>query len=32
MVKQGAGRVVNLIGNYGVKPSYWELCRTRPSR
>src|SRR5882757_10428060 len=24
MVKQGGGRVVNLIGNDGVKPSYWE--------
>src|ERR1044072_9251794 len=26
MVKQGTGRVVNLIGNDGVKPSYWEIC------
>ena len=26
MVKQGSGRVVNLIGNDGVKPSYWEIC------
>jgi len=26
MVKQGGGRVVNLIGNDGVKPSYWEIC------
>ena len=26
MVKQGDGRVVNLIGNDGVKPSYWEIC------
>ena len=26
MVKQGGGRVVNLIGNAGVKPSYWEIC------
>jgi 3-oxoacyl-[acyl-carrier protein] reductase len=25
MVKQGGGRVVNLIGNDGVKPSYWEV-------
>ncbi|MDB5317335.1 MAG: short-chain dehydrogenase [Rhodospirillales bacterium] len=25
MVKQGVGRVVNLIGNDGVKPSYWEV-------
>ncbi len=25
MVKQGGGRVVNLIGNDGVKPSYWEI-------
>jgi len=25
MKKQGAGRVVNLIGNDGVKPSYWEI-------
>src|ERR1051325_9080661 len=25
MVKQGSGRVVNLIGNDGVKPSYWEI-------
>ena len=25
-VKQGGGRVVNLIGNDGVKPSYWEIC------
>jgi NAD(P)-dependent dehydrogenase (short-subunit alcohol dehydrogenase family) len=26
MVKQGHGRVVNLIGNDGVKPSYWEIA------
>src|SRR3569833_3146836 len=26
MVKQGGGRVVNLIGNDGVKPSYCEIC------
>ena len=26
MVKQGGGRVVNLIGNDGVNPSYWEIC------
>src|SRR6201747_1484624 len=26
MVKQGGGRVVNLISNDGVKPSYWEIC------
>jgi 3-oxoacyl-[acyl-carrier protein] reductase len=26
MVKQGGGRVVNVIGNDGVKPSYWEVC------
>jgi NAD(P)-dependent dehydrogenase (short-subunit alcohol dehydrogenase family) len=26
MVKQGGGRVVNVIGNDGVKPSYWEIC------
>ncbi len=26
MVEQGGGRVVNLIGNDGVKPSYWEIC------
>lgn len=25
MMKQGGGRVVNLIGNDGVKPSYWEI-------
>jgi NAD(P)-dependent dehydrogenase (short-subunit alcohol dehydrogenase family) len=25
MLKQGGGRVVNLIGNDGVKPSYWEI-------
>ena len=24
--KQGRGRVVNLIGNDGVKPSYWEIA------
>ena len=29
MVKQGGGRVVNLIGNDGVKPSYWEICAGR---
>jgi NAD(P)-dependent dehydrogenase (short-subunit alcohol dehydrogenase family) len=26
MTKQGGGRVVNLIGNDGVKPSYWEIA------
>lgn len=26
MRKQGKGRVVNLIGNDGVKPSYWEIA------
>ena len=26
MVKQNAGRVINLIGNDGVKPSYWEIA------
>jgi NAD(P)-dependent dehydrogenase (short-subunit alcohol dehydrogenase family) len=26
MQKQGGGRVVNLIGNDGVKPSYWEVA------
>ena len=26
MRAQGQGRVVNLIGNDGVKPSYWEIC------
>ncbi len=26
MVEQGGGRVVNLIGNDGVKPSYWEIA------
>jgi NAD(P)-dependent dehydrogenase (short-subunit alcohol dehydrogenase family) len=26
MVKQGGGRVVNLIGNDGGKPSYWEIA------
>ena len=26
MVKQGSGRVVNLIGNDGVKASYWEIA------
>lgn len=25
MKRQGHGRVVNLIGNDGVKPSYWEI-------
>jgi hypothetical protein len=25
-MKQGGGRVVNLIGNDGVKPSYWEIA------
>jgi 3-oxoacyl-[acyl-carrier protein] reductase len=25
MVRQGGGRVVNLIGNDGVKESYWEI-------
>src|SRR6202163_4586770 len=26
MVRQGGGRVVNLICNDGVKPSYWEIA------
>src|SRR6266540_7079977 len=26
MVKKGGGRVVNLIGNDGVKSSYWEIA------
>ena len=26
MLRQGGGRVVNLIGNDGVKPSYWEIA------
>jgi NAD(P)-dependent dehydrogenase (short-subunit alcohol dehydrogenase family) len=26
MQKEGGGRVVNLIGNDGVKPSYWEIA------
>ena len=26
MVAQGGGRVVNLIGNDGVKDSYWEIA------
>jgi 3-oxoacyl-[acyl-carrier protein] reductase len=26
MQKQGGGRIVNLIGNDGVKPSYWEIA------
>lgn len=26
MVNQGGGRVVNLIGNDGCKPSYWEIA------
>src|ERR1051326_5840421 len=26
MVRQGGGRVVNLIGNDGIKPSYWEIA------
>ena len=26
MREQGGGRVVNLIGNDGVKPSYWEVA------
>ena len=26
MVEQGGGRVVNLIGNDGGKPSYWEIA------
>jgi 3-oxoacyl-[acyl-carrier protein] reductase len=26
MIKQGGGRVLNLIGNDGVKESYWEVC------
>lgn len=25
MRKQGKGRVVNIVGNDGVKPSYWEI-------
>jgi 3-oxoacyl-[acyl-carrier protein] reductase len=25
MLKQGGGRIVNIIGNDGVKPAYWEL-------
>ena len=32
MVKQGGGRVVNLIGNDGVKPSYWEICPGAPTQ
>ena len=30
MVEQGGGRVVNLIGNDGVKPSYWKSHQVRP--
>jgi len=26
MINQGGGRVLNLIGNDGVKESYWEVC------
>lgn len=26
MQQQGGGRIVNLIGNDGVKPSYWEIA------
>lgn len=26
MAAQGGGRIVNLIGNDGVKPSYWEIA------
>lgn len=26
MLNQGGGRVINLIGNDGVKPSYWEIA------
>jgi 3-oxoacyl-[acyl-carrier protein] reductase len=26
MQKQGRGRVINLIVNDGVKPSYWEIA------
>jgi NAD(P)-dependent dehydrogenase (short-subunit alcohol dehydrogenase family) len=26
MLEQGGGRVINLIGNDGVKPSYWEIA------
>ena len=26
MLRQGGGRVINLIGNDGVKPSYWEIA------
>jgi NAD(P)-dependent dehydrogenase (short-subunit alcohol dehydrogenase family) len=26
MQRQGRGRIVNLIGNDGVKPSYWEIA------
>ena len=26
MVRQNGGRVLNLIGNDGVKPSYWEIA------
>ena len=32
MRKQGGGRVVNLIGNDGVKPSYLGICRAPPMR
>jgi 3-oxoacyl-[acyl-carrier protein] reductase len=25
MLKRGAGRIVNVVGNDGIKPAYWEL-------
>jgi NAD(P)-dependent dehydrogenase (short-subunit alcohol dehydrogenase family) len=25
MLKQGGGRIVNIVGNDGIKPAYWEL-------
>jgi NAD(P)-dependent dehydrogenase (short-subunit alcohol dehydrogenase family) len=25
MLRQGGGRIVNIVGNDGVKPAYWEL-------
>src|SRR5690606_2004253 len=28
MLKQGGGAIVNVIGNDGVKPSYWEVTAT----
>src|ERR1700722_18029773 len=31
MQKQGKGRVVNLIGNDGVKVSYWEIAPGAPN-